>query len=151
LNPSDNPAKNATVTVYTLAWKTVKEQKSNKEGKAIFVLETGEYTVRATKSGYMVNTKQITVEKCKKEPELAKKTLVQNNEEFQKTPLKSQNQETQQPQNLQQNQEQETPMQTGFFSLEGNGKRTTTAAMVGVFVAMLVGAVLYVKKRVKKK
>ena len=125
----------------------MEEQKTNKEGKTIFVLETGKYTIRATKSGYMVNTKKIIVEECKQEPELAEETPEQNNEEFQKTPLKSQNQETQQPQNLQQNQEQETPMQTGFFSLEGNGKRTTTAAMAGVFVAMLVGAVLYLRKK----
>jgi len=147
LNPSDNPAKNATVTIYTLAWKSIEEQKSNEEGKAIFVLETGKYTIRATKSGYMVNTKQITVEECKKEPELTEETPVQNDEKFQKTPLKSQNQETQEQQTLQQNQEQKTTTQTGLFSFEGNNKRTTTAAMAGVFVAMLVGAVLYLRKK----
>jgi len=39
----------------------------------------------------------------------------------------------------------------GFFSLEGSNERTTTAAMAGVFIAMLVGAALYVKERIKKK
>ena len=153
LNPSDNPAENATITVYTLAWKTVEEQKSDEEGKAIFVLEAGEYTVRATKSGYMVNTKQITVEECAAEmaeevPEEGAEVL----ETAQETPLEISKQATEQEmQNLGEAEEQETQNRTGFFSLEGNGERATTAAMAGVFVAVIIGAALYVREKVKKK
>ena len=156
LNPSNNPAKKATVTVYTPAWKTVEEQKSDEEGKAVFVLEAGEYTVRSKKSGYMVDTKQITVEKCAGEigEDLPKELELSEQTEVQKTLQKNQlGQETEQvEQNLQQSQEQqETIIQTGLFLLEENRQRTGTAVMAGLFSAMIIGALLYVREKVKRK
>jgi hypothetical protein len=152
LNPSGNPVEGATVTIYTTAWKTVEAKKTGKDGTAVFGLEAGEYNARAEKTGYAVNTRAITIADCTVEQaqvtEAQEGVQAAGRGEEATTGTGEESIVQGQPLEAQGAQVQESGA-IGFFSIETNREKATTAVMAGAFAAIIAGAILYIREKIR--
>jgi len=152
LNTYGKPSADAKVTV-TKDMKVVEEKKTDKDGMVFFTLEkAGEYNFIATKRLYTVNSQVV--------------EIIENTAVFEEGPKEKEPEPIEEPEPaeepLEQPKAEENQYETNTQELGQEIKATGTglfvmkqepeinALLIGIFAAMIVGAGLYLKKRLNK-